>query len=70
MKSLTHLWVALTTYATPQSRKADTGATMLEYAAIVILVAGIVAAITALAIPSQISQSIMTSITTILSTEP
>jgi Flp pilus assembly pilin Flp len=66
VNSLTKLWVTLSTFLVPTSRKEDKGATLIEYAAIVILVAGVVAAILAIGIPSRIGQSITTAITEIL----
>ncbi|ASU57184.1 MULTISPECIES: hypothetical protein [Nocardiopsis] len=66
MNSLTKLWVTLSTFLVPTSKEKDKGATLIEYAAIVILIAGIVAAILAIGIPSRIGQSITTAITEIL----
>ncbi|GAB2490125.1 hypothetical protein [Nocardiopsis aegyptia] len=70
MKSLTRLWVAFSTYVSPQPKKTDTGATMLEYAAIVILVAAVAVAIYALDLSTSISDAIGSSVTEILQGTP
>ncbi|MFE3457671.1 hypothetical protein ACFXKD_08995 [Nocardiopsis aegyptia] len=67
MKSLTRLWVALSTYVAPQSKKTDTGAGIVEYAAIVILVAAIAVAIYQLGLVENISGSIGTAVSNVLS---
>ncbi|WP_082376010.1 hypothetical protein [Nocardiopsis sp. NRRL B-16309] len=66
MKSLTRLWVTLSTYASPPSRKSDTGAGIVEYAAIVILVAAIAVAIYQLGLVENISGSIGTAVSNVL----
>ncbi|RKS10318.1 hypothetical protein DFP74_6081 [Nocardiopsis sp. Huas11] len=66
MKSLTHLWTTLSTYMTPQSKKNDTGAGMIEYAAIVILVAAIAVAIYQLGLVENISGGIRSSVDDVL----
>ncbi|WP_285731571.1 hypothetical protein [Nocardiopsis sp. ATB16-24] len=66
MNNLTALWAKLRAFLVPTSQKEDRGATILEYAAVIILIAGVVAAITAIGIPSRIGQSITTAITEIL----
>jgi Flp pilus assembly pilin Flp len=70
VKNLTRLWVTLSTYAIPPSKKNDTGATMLEYAAIVILVAAVAIAIYALDLSTSISDAIGSSVTQILQGSP
>jgi Flp pilus assembly pilin Flp len=66
VKNLTRLWVTLSTYAIPPSRKNDTGAGLVEYAAIVILVAAIAVAIYQLGLVENISGSIGTSVSNVL----
>ncbi|MEE2035833.1 Flp family type IVb pilin [Nocardiopsis sp. CT-R113] len=66
MNSLNRVWVMLSTWLVPPSKRDDKGATLIEYAAVVILIAGVVAAILAIGIPSRIGQSITTAITQIL----
>ncbi|MCY9782490.1 hypothetical protein KIK06_01130 [Nocardiopsis sp. EMB25] len=58
MSSLTKLWVFLSTRAVPSPRRDDRGAGMVEYAAIVILVAAIATAIFQLGLIDNISGAI------------
>lgn len=66
MKSLTHLWITLSTYLTPPSRKDDTGATMIEYAAVLLIVAAIAFAIYQLPLADNIRGAIDSSVSRIL----
>ncbi|WP_026122386.1 hypothetical protein [Nocardiopsis halotolerans] len=70
MNSLTRLWVTLSTFLVPASKKEDKGAGIVEYAAILILVAAVAVAIFSLNVPTLISDSIGSSIDDILSSEP
>lgn len=67
MDQLTKAWVRLSTLATPTEKKNDTGAGIVEYAAILILVAAVAAGIWALGIPDLIRGSIESSVDEILS---
>ncbi|MBB6120650.1 hypothetical protein [Nocardiopsis algeriensis] len=67
MDQLTKAWVRLSTLATPTEKKNDTGAGIVEYAAILILVAAVAAGIWALGIPDNITDSIGTAVSDILS---
>ncbi|WP_435105266.1 hypothetical protein [Nocardiopsis synnemataformans] len=66
MNSLTKLWVTLSTFLVPTSKEEDKGAGIVEYAAILILVAAIAVGIWALGIPDQIRQAIGSSVDQIL----
>jgi Flp pilus assembly pilin Flp len=66
VKNLTRLWVTLSTYVLPPSKKNDTGAGLVEYAAIVILVAAIAVAIYQLGLVENISGGIRSSVDDVL----
>jgi Flp pilus assembly pilin Flp len=66
VNSLTKLWVTLSTFLVPTSRKEDKGAGIVEYAAILILVAAIAVGIWALGIPDQVRGAIDSSVDQIL----
>lgn len=66
MNKLTELRRRVSDFFTLPSRKSEKGATLIEYAAIIVIIAGVVTAIVAIGIPQRISQSLMTSITDIL----
>ena len=66
MNNLTELWVALRAFLVPTTKKKDQGAGIVEYAAILILVAAIAVGIWALGIPDQIRQAIGSSVDQIL----
>lgn len=65
MNSLTKLWVTLSTFLVPTSKE-DKGAGIVEYVAVIILVAGIAVAVYQLGLAGRISDSIGASITSIL----
>ncbi|MDT0327589.1 hypothetical protein [Nocardiopsis lambiniae] len=68
MKKLTSgFWVTLSTLIAPPAQKDDKGATIIEYAAILLLVAAAATLIWGLGIPEDISGSIGTAISDILS---
>ncbi|MDE3719896.1 hypothetical protein PWG71_00730 [Nocardiopsis sp. N85] len=68
MKKLTSgFWVTLSTLIAPPAHKNDKGAGIVEYAAILILVAAIAIGVFALGIPSLISDAVSTSIDDALS---
>uniref|UniRef100_UPI000684548C hypothetical protein n=1 Tax=Nocardiopsis salina TaxID=245836 RepID=UPI000684548C len=50
----------------PPRRRGDQGASIIEYAAVIILVAAVAAAIFAIGIPEQIRSAVNTSVTEIL----
>ncbi len=66
MNSLTKLWVTLSTFLVPTSKEKDKGAGIVEYVAVIILVAGIAVAVYQLGLAGRISDSIGASITSIL----
>lgn len=67
MNNLTELWVALRAFLVPTTKKEDQGAGIVEYAAILILVAAIAVGVFALGIPQNISDAIGTAISDALS---
>jgi Flp pilus assembly pilin Flp len=67
VNSLTKLWVTLSTFLVPTSRKEDKGAGLVEYAAIVILVAAVAVAIFQLGLVENISGAIGTAVSDALS---
>lgn len=67
MNNLTALWAKLRAFLVPTSQKEDRGAGIVEYAAILILVAAIAVGVFALGIPENISSSIGTAISDALS---
>ncbi|WP_433698109.1 hypothetical protein [Nocardiopsis sp. CA-288880] len=67
MNSPNRFWVTLSAYLAPPSERQDEGAGIIEYAAIVILVAAIAMAVFALGVPSLISDAISTAIDDALS---
>lgn len=67
MNNLTELWVALRAFLVPTTKKKDQGAGIVEYAAILILVAAVAVGVFALGIPENISSSIGTAISDALS---
>ncbi|WP_017599700.1 Flp family type IVb pilin [Nocardiopsis lucentensis] len=66
MSSLTKLWVFLSTRAVPSPRRDDRGAGMVEYAAIVILVAAIATAIYQLGLIENITGAIGSAVDNVL----
>ncbi|WP_150243317.1 hypothetical protein [Nocardiopsis quinghaiensis] len=66
MNSLTRLWVTLSAFLVPTSKKEDKGAGIIEYAAILILVAAIAAAVFSLGLAQRISDGIGAAVTEIL----
>ena len=66
MSKLRELWLRAQTCLVPPRRKSDQGASIIEYAAVIILVAAIAAAIFAIGIPEQIRGAVNSSITEIL----
>lgn len=70
MNNLTELWVALRAFLVPTTKKKDQGAGIVEYAAILILVAAIAVAIYSLGLVSDISGAIGQRVNEILNTEP
>lgn len=67
MSKLRELWLRAQTCLVPPRRKSDQGASIIEYAAVIILVAAVAAAVFAIGIPDRVSQGVQTSITEILS---
>lgn len=67
MSKLRELWLRAQTSLVPSHRKSDQGASIIEYAAVIILVAAVAAAVFAIGIPDRVSQGVQTSITEILS---
>nr|WP_218909490.1 hypothetical protein [Nocardiopsis sinuspersici] len=63
---MTKLWVTLSAFVVPKSEKDDRGAGIVEYAAILILVAAIAAAVFSLGLAQRISDGIGAAITEIL----
>lgn len=70
MNNLTELWATLRAFLVPTARKEDRGAGIVEYAAILILVAAIAVAIYSLGLVSDISGAIGQRVNEILNTEP
>ena len=70
MNSLNRVWVMLSTWLVPPSKRDDKGAGIVEYAAILILVAAIAVAVFALGIPDQIRGAIDSAITRTLTGPP
>jgi len=66
MNSLNRVWVMLSTWLVPPSKRDDKGAGIVEYAAILILVAAIAVAVFALGLPGRISDGIGAAITSVL----
>ena len=66
MSKLRELWLRAQTCLVPPRRKSDQGASIIEYAAVIILVAAVAAAIFAIGIPDQIRGAVEGSITEIL----
>lgn len=67
MNNLTSkMWATLSALIVPPSKKNDNGAGLVEYAAIILIVAAIAVAIYQLGIPSLISDSISTSVDDVL----
>ncbi|WP_077689212.1 MULTISPECIES: hypothetical protein [Nocardiopsis] len=58
MNSLTKLWVTLSAFVVPTSEKDDRGAGIVEYAAILILVAAVAFAVYQLGLAESISSGI------------
>ncbi len=58
MNSLTRLWVSLSAFLVPASKKEDRGAGIVEYAAILILVAAVAFAVYQLGLAESISNGI------------
>ncbi|GAA0992977.1 hypothetical protein ABZ234_32890 [Nocardiopsis sp. NPDC006198] len=67
MNSPNRFWVTLSTYLAPPSERQDEGAGIVEYAAILILVAAIAVGVFALGIPENISGAVGTAVSDILS---
>jgi len=67
MNSLNRFWVALSTWLVAPSKRDDKGAGIVEYAAILILVAAIAVGVFALGIPENISGAVGTAVSDILS---
>ena len=65
--SMNKLWANLSALVLPPSKKNDDGAGIVEYAAILILVAAVAVGIFALGIPENITGAIGTAISDILS---
>lgn len=63
---LRELWLRAQIAAVPPRRRSDQGASIIEYAAVIILVAAVAAAIFALGIPEQVRGAVNSSITEIL----
>jgi Flp pilus assembly pilin Flp len=70
VNSPNRFWVTLSTYLAPPSERQDEGAGIVEYAAILILVAAIAVAVFALGLPQSISDGIGMSVTSILQGNP
>ena len=70
MNNLTALWATLRAFLVPTSQKEDRGAGIVEYAAILILVAAVAVAVFALGLPDSISDAIGMSVTEILQGSP
>lgn len=70
MNNLTELWVALRAFLVPTTKKKDQGAGIVEYAAILILVAAVAVAVFALGLPDSISDAIGMSVTEVLQGNP
>ena len=66
MSKLRELWLRAQTCLVPPRRKSDQGASIIEYAAVIILVAAVAAAIFAIGIPDQIRSAVEGSISDIL----
>ncbi|GHD21589.1 hypothetical protein GCM10007147_15170 [Nocardiopsis kunsanensis] len=66
MSKFRELWLRSRTCLVPPHRKSDQGASIIEYAAVIILVAAVAAAIFAIGIPEQIRGAVNSSITEIL----
>lgn len=66
MSKLRELWLRAQTCLVPPRRKSDQGASIIEYAAVIILVAAVAAAIFAIGIPDQIRSAVDSSVTEIL----
>ena len=66
MSKLRELWLRAQTFVVPPRRKSDQGASIIEYAAVIILVAAVAAAVFAIGIPEQIRGAVEGSITEIL----
>lgn len=64
---MSKLWATLSALIVPPSKQNDTGATIIEYAAILLLVAAAATLIWGLGIPQNISDSIGTAVSDILS---
>ena len=64
---MSKLWATLSALIVPPSKKNDTGAGIVEYAAILILVAAVAVGMFALGIPENITGAIGTAISDILS---
>lgn len=58
MNNLTELWVALRAFLVPTTKKEDQGAGIVEYAAILILVAAVAFAVYQLGLAESISNGI------------
>ncbi|WP_116244283.1 hypothetical protein [Nocardiopsis sp. FIRDI 009] len=66
MSSLTKLWVFLSAHDAPSPRRGDRGAGMVEYAAIIILVAAIATAIFQLGLVENITGAIGSAVDNVL----
>ncbi|WP_051043056.1 hypothetical protein [Nocardiopsis xinjiangensis] len=66
MSKLRELWLRAQTCLVPPRRKNDQGASIIEYAAVIILVAAVAAAIFALGIPDRVRGAVEVSVTEIL----
>ncbi|MEU1902263.1 hypothetical protein ABZ512_28155 [Nocardiopsis dassonvillei] len=58
MNSLTKLWVTLSTFLAPTSKEKDKGAGIVEYAAVILLVAAIAIAVYSLNLDQSIGNGI------------
>lgn len=67
MSKFRELWLRSRTCLVPPHRKSDQGASIIEYAAVIILVAAVAAAVFAIGIPDQIRSAVNVSVTEILS---
>lgn len=66
-ETMSRLWATLSALIAPPPRQNDDGATIIEYAAILLLVAAAATLIWGLGIPENISGSIGTAVSEILS---
>lgn len=66
MSKLRELWLRAQTCLVPPRRKSDQGASIIEYAAVIILVAAVAAAIFALGLPEQIRGAVDGAVSEIL----